>query len=275
MKETLGGIIRIMLGKYQTDISVYDESFLEKSINSRINELSMKDIADYETFLESNYDEHLILKGSLNNTYSEFFRNPLTFLVLEQELLPKLFLQKCSTHPSEIRIWTAGCASGQEAYSIAILFEDYKLINHQDVTTRIFATDSNEKELETAVKGIFNFRSVQNTRLSLINNYFSNSGEYYSIITGIKKNVDFSFFDLLDEGKGAPPASIYGDFDIVMCSNLLFYYKPEIQKRILSRISSSLVPGGFLITGEAEVGIIKSIKGFRQYSSSVSIFIKT
>jgi len=268
-------VVKVMLEKYQLDISVFDMSFLEKSVGSRMADLSLGTIADYHIYLDGNVNEPVILFDSLNNSYSEFFRNPLTFLMLEQNILPNIFNEKKSGQNSEMRIWSAGCAAGQEPYSLSILAEDFKANNNPDVTFRIFATDKNEQELQTARKGIFHFRSVQNTRLSQINKYISNSGEYYSIKDEIKKNVDFSVFDLLDEGKGAPPSSIYGDFDIVMCSNLLFYYKPEMQKRILARLSNSLVNGGFLITGEAEVAIVKSFRGFKQYGVPAAIFTKT
>ncbi len=264
-----------MWEKYLLDISMFDVSFLEKCVASRMADLSINTIPDYLVYLDGNVSEPVILFDSLNNSYSEFFRNPLTFLVLEQNILPNIFNRKKSGQNSEMRIWSAGCAAGQEPYSLSIMAEDFKANNNQDVSVRIFATDKNEQELQKARKGIFHFRSVQNTRLIQIKKYFSNSGEYYSINDEIKKNVDFSIFDLIDEGKGAPPSSIYGDFDIVMCSNLLFYYKPEMQKRILARLSNSLVNGGYLVTGEAEVAIVKSYRGFKQYGAPAAIFTKT
>ncbi|MBK9391187.1 MAG: hypothetical protein IPN68_13705 [Bacteroidetes bacterium] len=275
MKETIENITRSISENIFPDITVFDESFIYRSISNRINELSVKSISDYLPYLNTNRSEQQILIETLFNSYSEFFRNPLTFLIIEQILLPKIFLQKSRTYPDEIRIWSAGCSAGQEPYSIAILTEDYKANNHQKINVRIFATDKNKKELLSAGKGIYHFKSVQNARLYHISNYFTNNGEYYSINDKIKKCIDFSILDLLDEGAGAPPSSIYGDFDIVMCSNLLFYYKPEIQKKILTRLSNSLVPGGFLIAGEAETGIIKSIKGFRQFTATAAIFMKT
>jgi len=264
-----------MWEKYLLDISMFDVSFLEKCVASRMADLSINTIPDYLVYLDGNVSEPVILFDSLNNSYSEFFRNPLTFLMLELNILPNIFNRKKSEQNSEMRIWSAGCAAGQEPYSLSIMAEDFKANNNQDVSVRIFATDKNEQELQKARKGIFHFRSVQNTRLIQIKKYFSNSGEYYSINDEIKKNVDFSIFDLIDEGKGAPPSSIYGDFDIVMCSNLLFYYKQDMQKRILARLSNSLVNGGYLVTGEAEVAIVKSYRGFKQYGVPAAIFTKT
>ncbi len=268
-------VIKVMSEKYQTDISMFDDSFLAKTITGRISELSLKNRSDYVSYLADNQAESDFLRLALNNSFSEFFRNPLTFLMIEQLVLPKIFSRKVNDKSGEIRIWSAGCAAGQEPYSIAILAEDYRLVNRPDINLRIFGTDIIQKELSTASKGIFHFRSLQNTRLYHINKYFSNSGEFYSINSNIKDLVDFSLYDLLDENPGVPPSSIYGDFDIVMCSNLLFYYKPEIQKIILTRLSNSLVPGGFLITGEAEFAIVKSFRGFKQLADPAAIFTKT
>jgi chemotaxis methyl-accepting protein methylase len=275
MKEMLNKVGKVMSENYQTDISMFDDSFLAKTIAGRVNELSLNNRSEYVSYLKDNQPESDLLRLSLNNSFSEFFRNPLTFLMIEQLVLPKIFRRKENDKSGEIRIWSAGCAAGQEPYSIAILAEDYRLVNHLDFNIRIFGTDISQKELSTASKGIFHFRSLQNTRLYHIIKYFSNSGEFYSINSNIKEVVDFSLYDLLDENPGAPPSSIYGDFDIVMCSNLLFYYKPDIQKIILTRLSNSLVPGGFLITGEAEVAIVESFRGFKQLADPAAIFTKT
>jgi chemotaxis methyl-accepting protein methylase len=263
-----------MLDKYSSDISVYDESFLQKTVINRSDDVLCPNVTDYLHYLESTPTESLILSDSLNNSYSEFFRNPLTFLMIEQFLLPKIFSEKENSPNAEIRIWSAGCAAGQEAYSIAILSDNLRNNHHPGVSLRIFATDKSEKELKTASKGIYNSKSLQNSRLELVNKYFSNSGEFYSVFENIKKIIDFSFFDLLDKDVHSPPASIYGGFDIIMCSNLLFYYKPELQNVILSKLAGSLVTGGFLITGEAETDIIKSFMGFRQYGEQKTIFVR-
>lgn len=275
MKEKIDSVAVLMSENYQIDISMYDDSFLEKTVNSRIVVLSLKSLSDYLVYLTDNSSEKFLLDESLNNSFSEFFRNPFTFLTLEQQLLPELFTTKVKNGSPRLRIWSAGCAGGHEPYSLAILAEDYRKINNQAVDLSVFATDKSEKEIKFARKGIYHLRAVQNTRLYHISNYFSNNGEYYSISPEIKRIVDFSVFDFLGEGSSAPPSSIYGDFDMIMCCNILFYYKPEVQKKIISGLYNSLLTGGFLITGEAEVGIIKSFRGFKQLSTLAAIFVKT
>lgn len=228
---------------------------------------------DYCQILLNNSEEALLFHDSLSNFHSEFFRNPLTFAVLEQVIFPRLFNEIANNHTHGVRIWSAGCSAGQEPYSLAMLTDSCKKSSSLSVTCLIFATDKSFKQLEMARQGIFDLNSIQNTRLSYLSNYFSNSGNLYTINDSIKGKVDFSYYDLLDLESTAPASSIYGDFDLIMCSNLLFYYRPEIQKRILTKFKRSLRPGGFLVTGEAEIGIIKEFGSFRQFMPAAPVFI--
>lgn len=275
MKRNIDNIVKVMAEKYLTDISMFDESFLEKTLSSRISDFSLKTADNYLSYLDGNPTESVLLCESLNNSYSEFFRNPFTFLLLEQTIFPKILNERKECQDNEIRIWSAGCSTGQEPYSIAILAMENEEKSQSKDALRIFATDKCDKELQTARKGIYHARTLHNTRLGFVNKYFSNSGEFYSINSQIKDLVDFSVFDLLETDTVSPPSSVYGDFDIVMCCNVLFYYKPEIQRIILAKLFNSLVHGGFLITGEAEVAIIKSFRHFKQYDAPAAIFVKT
>ena len=273
MKNKQEKIIQLIFEKFGMDISVYDESFLWKSIWSRMDTNSCKDLDNYCRILDNDPVEASVFHDSLSNFYSEFFRNPLTFAILEQIVLPKIINEKGSKHNNEVRIWSAGCAAGQEPYSIAMLADHLKNSHAPEVSTFIFGTDCSLNQLELAGKGIYDFKAVQNTRLSLANSYFSIEGSSYIVKDSLKKQVDFSFYNLLDIESSAPASSIYGDFDLIVCSNLLFYYKPEVQKQILTKFTRSLRPGGFFITGEAEKAIIGSFSSFRQFSQVAPVFV--
>lgn len=273
MRKALENIVCLMFEKYGIDISFYDESFLEKTVRGRMGLTAINSENDYCGLLIRDSTEGLQFHASLSNFHSEFFRNTLTFAVLEQLVLPRIFNERSNNHTREIRIWSAGCAAGQEPYSLAMLTDNLKNNILSSVTCFIFATDRSFEQLEIARQGIFDFKTVQNTRLNYVTNYFTNSGDSYSINDCIKKQVDFSYYDLLDDQTSSPSMSIYGDFDLIMCSNLLFYYRPEIQKSILSKFTRSLRPGGFMVTGEAETAIVKSFSPFRQFTPKAPIFI--
>ncbi len=260
--------------KYSRDLSVYDVTFLQNTINDRKAELGLTTDREYLDDLKSSAEEAATILDRLSISYSEFFRNTLTFSILEQSVLPRIFNKKTKSHSLEIRIWSAGCAAGQEPYSLAILFDEYKNSRTSDVGFRIFATDDSEKEIEKARHGIFDFKSVRNVRLELAEKYFRRSGEFYLLDDQIKKQVDFSCYNLLDQDSGAPPSSIYGDFDLIMCSNVLFYYQPKYQRVFLQKIFHALRPGGFLVTGEAETAIVRTLGRFSQDTTPAAIFVK-
>jgi chemotaxis methyl-accepting protein methylase len=261
------------ISRYQIDISVYDPAFLEKTIYDRISELQLGSLPEYMQYLDNNEDEPCTLQHRLINSYSEFFRNPITFAYLEQVIIPQLFERKRNGKAGEIRIWSAACAAGQEAYSLAMLCCEQAKKNQELSNCRIFATDIATSELDIARKGEYPAEALGKVTLQRVQTYFQRQNEIYTIQPTLKKVVDFSVFDLLSENGSCPPASIYGNFDLVFCSNLLFYYKPKIREIILEKVGKTLAKGGYLITGETERDILKE-SGFREIFDNSAIFQK-
>jgi len=274
MTNEIGKYIQLIQERYALDVSMYDRSFLEKSIQSRISSTMCGNFDAYLDYMSRVPDESMQLVNQLKNSYSEFFRNPLTFSILEQVVLPKFFNEKIKNNAHEIRIWSAGCASGQEAYSLAMLLDGMKNTHYTKTSFRIFATDNSFKELDLARKAVFDFKSIKNIRLEMVEKYFERREETFQLNANLREQVDFSVYDLLDKDSGSPPASIYGDFDLIMCSNVLFYYQPEYQQFILKKIYRSLKPGGFFVTSEAEKQIVNSFIGFSPFLVPAAIFVK-
>jgi chemotaxis methyl-accepting protein methylase len=275
MNKALDEIIRVMGRTHGRDISMHDEAFLAKSLDKRLAATGIKSAAEYCDVLSSDSTEAEAFSSSLNITYSEFFRNPLTFAVIEQLVLPGLVEEKQKAGRGEIRVWSAGCAAGHEAYSIAMLLNELTDDKGNSVAFRIFATDRSDTELASARRGVYDSTAVRNVRLKHIQKYFSVKGESYSIVESLKDRLDFSFYDLLEEHSVCPPACIYGDFDLVLCGNLLFYYRPDIRRLILNKVYRALSPGGYLATGEAEREIVAKHEGFRAVVTPSSVFQKT
>lgn len=241
---------------YGLDISVFDNSFILKNIKSRMTDTGCKTDREYHDYLNNIVDEPEALFGKFNNSYSEFFRNPLTFSILEQVILPPLIERKKIRKEKEIRIWSAACAAGQEAYSLAILCDELIESLRINLSCRIFATDNNPNELLKAQEGRYYPTALGKVTLDRIQTYFTLTGETYTIAPLLRNKIDFSVFDLLSDHGTCPPASVYGNFDLVFCSNLLFYYKPECQNHMLGKIGNSLAKEAFLITGETEREIV-------------------
>ena len=252
MTEVKTRITYLLFQSHGTDISKYDDDFIEKSIIRRIQQNNCSSEMDYLSFFEENKIEGSLFLDSLFISYSEFFRNSLTFAVLENIVLPGILLKNSNQKKKEIRIWSAACAAGQETYSLAILLNEHKSAEGKMINFRIFATDYSETQVKLAQQGQFPTTALNNLNLKRVSQWFKKRGESYAIKTELKERIDFSVFDLLCEDHSCPPNSIYGDFDLVLCANLLFYYKPEYRKKIMDKASHCLAKGGYVITGETE-----------------------
>lgn len=232
------------------DISKYDEIFYFKSLTNRLSTTNCNNEDEYLKLLDNNTIEINNLIQSLFVSYSEFFRNSLTFSVLEHEVLPTLIRRKLIDNQQEIRIWSAACAGGQEAYSLAILFKEMNV--REKINIRIFATDHSENEIEKAQKGHFCYSDLSQVSLKRLDKWFIKEGETYKIKDELKDIIHFSVFDLLEKHSQCPPASIFCDFDLIICANILFYYKPDVRKEIILKMKKSLSEIGYLVTGETE-----------------------
>jgi chemotaxis protein methyltransferase CheR len=272
MNKELDQLVETMRRMYGQDLVLYDESFLAKSLDKRLAATHTLTVTAYLDYLAENRAEPEELFRSLNITYSEFFRNPLAFALLETAILPKLVEEKSGR--GEIRIWSAGCAAGQEPYSVAILLDELAGARGKPIPFRIFATDHAESELAVARRGVYDYAAVQNVRLKHLRHYFAQHGETFTIAARLRDRMDFSSHDLLDGRNASPPASIYGDFDLVFCSNLLFYYRADIQQLILNQVCRALAPNGYLVTGEAERAIVEKTPGLRVVAPPAAVFQK-
>lgn len=275
MKSVLEDITRVMLRVHGRDISTFEESFLVKTLEKRLSSTSLNSLGAYSEYLSVSVAEAESLIRSLTISYSEFFRNPLTYALLEQLILPVLLDEKEKSGRSEIRVWSSACAAGQEPYSIAMLLDELTAARGSANSYRIFATDISDADLVLANRGVYDYGAVRNLRVKHLRDFLTRSGDSYTIIPHLRLQVDFSRYDLLDEHSGSPPASIFGDFDLVLCSNLLFYYKREIRAIILDKVYRSLSPNGYLVTGEAERDMIAGRKGLRAVAPPAAIFQKT
>lgn len=287
-------IVRAVAGSHGLDISSYDEGFLRTTLSKRLAATGLTTLAAYGGHLEKSASEAGLLFRSLHIDHSEFFRNPLTFAVLEQLILPRLVREKGQCGGGEIRVWSAGCAGGQEAWSLAMLLEDLAGIqssveqasrllvpqqtgNRDGLPTsggpvpyRIFATDLSDPDAARA--GVYSAEALGNVRLHHVTRYFSEQGESFSIVPRLRERVDFSTYDLLDSSSASPAASIYGGFDLILCCNVLFYYRPEARQRILDKVRRTLSPGGYFVTGEAEMAMVSGHKEFRAVLPPAAVF---
>lgn len=272
MNKDLDRIIALMKQTFDRDISIYDQSFLLKSLEKRWIAIGVKTAAEYCNRLEKNNMEADALYNSLQITFSQFFRDPLTFALMETLILPSLISHR--PNGREIRIWSAGCSNGQEAYSMAMSLSDFAEASRKEISFRIFATDISQEALEAGRAGVYDQYAVQNVKLKHLNKYFTKQSETYTIIPQLRRCISFSTYDLLDPSSANPPESIYGDFDLVMCSNLLFYYKSNVQQGIIKKLRQAMSASGYLVTGEAEKTLVENATKLQMISTPTAVFKK-
>jgi chemotaxis methyl-accepting protein methylase len=270
----MGGLIHGLMRAQGMDLSMYDEAFLRQTLTRRMSECGFTSAAAYGDDLIDHREAAEGFLGALRIAHSEFFRNPLTFALLEQSLLPNLIAEHRQSGHGEVRVWSAGCAAGQEAWSVAILLEELNGEGVGAVPYRIFATDRSAGDLVTARAGVYSVEALGNVRTRQLRDYFTRRGESFVIHERLRPRVDFSVYDLLDEDSSCPDASIYGDFDLIFCCNLLFYYRVEVRQRILAKLCRVLAPGGYFVTGEVERDSVNPQNGLRPVAAGFSVFQK-
>jgi len=270
-QEPIDSIGRLSLAVGR-DLAQYDAPFLARVLHGRQAATGCVSAPTYLHYLTEHPREADALADALTVTYSEFFRSPLAFALLEAQVLPDLAQEKAHTGQPEIRIWSAGCAAGQEAYSVAILLAELAATCGRPIPYRIFASDIAMAELAAGQAGIYTAAAVQNVRLRHLNKYFTARGDAFSIGAQVREHVDFLQYDLLDTHSTCPPASIYGDFDLVLCCNVLIYYRPETRRFLLDKLRCCLAPNGYLVTGETERILVEQAGGFVAVAPPAAVF---
>ena len=223
----------------------YKEKCLRRRIAVRMRARSVHTYADYARVLDSDSAEYDRLLDALTINVTKLFRNWSMYEVLAELVVPALW--NAGTAP--IHVWAAGCSSGEEPYSLAVLFHRYATahgplsrIDRVDV----LGTDIDRASLIAAEQGVFPESGFEETPADLRERYFS-AQPPFTIAPTIKQHVRFQRRDLLDEFPAAP-----GGFQLITCRNVLIYFDRDTQERLLLRFHEALAPGGFLVLGKVE-----------------------
>ena len=195
----------------------------------------------YIELLRENTREQEQLLTTLSIHVSEFFRNPSVFSVLAKKILPELFSSTRSLG-SKMRIWSVGCANGEEPYSVALLCRKHQ---QQNDAVSIVATDLSPEALTRAKKGVFPADRLRSLPGELLTEFFSPQHDRYLLDRKIREQVQFFRHDILID----PP---FYRADLILCRNLLIYFSRSQQQKILELLATALLPGGYLILGRAE-----------------------
>jgi two-component system CheB/CheR fusion protein len=230
------------------DFSLYKSATIQRRITRRIVLSKCDAVEDYAKFLKGNGKELDALYSDCLINVTSFFRNPESFEVLQREVFP-ILLQK-SSDDEPFRIWVLGCSTGQEAYSIAMAFQEVQDKFPRARKLQVFATDLNEALLEKARHGLYTKHLAQDLSPERLRRFFIEEDGGYRIIKSLREAVIFARQNLISD----PP---FSRMHLISCRNVLIYLEPSLQKRALPTFHYALKPDGFLFLGSSE-----SISGF-------------
>lgn len=228
------------------DFSQYKPNTIFRRIERRMAVHHIESLKKYLLFLEEKPDEVQALFQDMLIGVTNFFRDPEVFKALEEDAIPKIFAEKLAIN-GVIRVWSAGCSTGEEAYSIAILLKERMEFLKQNYTVQIFATDIDSKAIATARLGLYPTDIAIDISPERLSRFFAlePNGKLYRIQKNIRDMVIFSEQNLIKD----PP---FSKLDLIICRNLLIYLNLELQQKILSLFHYSLNAGGIMLLGTSE-----------------------
>jgi len=223
--------------------------FLEKRLSNRVATHQLRDFQEYYYFLmyDKNRTEELntvIDILTINETY--FFREDQQLKAFAEEILPELKERKTKEGKRSIRIWSAGCSTGEEPYTIAALILESGLFQGWDV--EIFASDISHRVLQVARKGEYVQSSFRSTRQEHREKYFIETDGKHRIIDSVRRLVNFGYLNLFDSSK----IFLLGKMDVIFCRNVIIYFDREAKKKVISYFERQLDEEGYLLLGHSE-----------------------
>lgn len=227
------------------DFSLYKKNTLFRRIERRMNVHQIEKISHYVRYLQENPKELDILFKELLIGVTNFFRDDAVWEKMKDNVLPNLFNEL--PDGTILRAWITGCSTGEEAYSLAIIFrESYeKIIKNKNLTLQIFATDIDSDAIEIARKGFFNLNIVSDVSPERLSCFFIKEENGYRVNNSIREMVVFAPHNVIKD----PP---FTKLDILFCRNLLIYMEQELQKKLMNLFHYSLNGGAFMVLGSAE-----------------------
>lgn len=241
--EAIHSIIRLLRDEHGIDFSHYKPTTVMRRIERRLQLNQSNDLEDYLHRLQHDSGEVNSLYRDLLIGVTKFFRDREAFERLERDVVPSLLTRTSSDE--ELRIWVAACATGEEAYSLAILLHERFQLMGRRPSVKIFATDVHRTSLEFASTGIYSEASLSEVGPQRLSRYFVRQGANYQVSQELRKMIVFAPHNLI---KDAP----FTKMDLITCRNLLIYFQPQTQRKVLSLLHFGLRMSGVLFLGPSE-----------------------
>jgi two-component system CheB/CheR fusion protein len=247
LADHLGEIIALLRKHTGHDFKDYKDRTIARRVERRMQLLQIADVADFVDRLQKDPRQLDLLFQDLLIGVTSFFREPLAFAALEQTVIPRLFDGRGAD--DTVRVWVAGCATGEEAYSIAMLLREFRPKSHNAPKLQIFASDIDEHALEVARAGRYPEAIAKDVTQARLDRFFTREDGTWRVVAELREIVLFSSHNLL---RDAP----FSRLDLLSCRNLLIYLNPELQNRVIPLFHYALHEDGFLFLGTSENGLL-------------------
>ncbi len=226
------------------DFTGYKRASLFRRVGKRMQDVRLESCSDYVDYLEVHPEEFPFLFNTILINVTAFFRDPPAWEYVSQEIVPQIMARKRADEP--VRVWSAGCASGEEAYTLAMLLAEAMGEEAFRQRVKVYGTDVDEEALGLARQASYSAQQVEAIPAGLRDKYFELAGTRYVFRGDLRRSVIFGRHDLVQD---APISHM----DLLVCRNALMYFNAETQGRILSRFHFALADTGFLFLGKAEM----------------------
>lgn len=225
------------------DFSQYKKQTMGRRIERRMQVHGIDDPRVYARFIQENQTERRALFKELLINVTSFFRDPQAFEALEKNILPMLLDDKPESHA--VRIWVAGCASGEEAYSIAMLLHEYMGRTKKRLSIKLYATDLDDEAIDQARIGLYPQSIADDVSIERLRDFFIEEPNGYKVIQPIREMVVFATQNVVND----PP---FIRLDLLCCRNLLIYLEPQLQNQLIQKFYFALQPGGIFFVSPSE-----------------------
>lgn len=244
--EMIRDFIHEKCGIYFADNKMY---LVKNRLSKRMCELGIKSYRDY--FYHVKYDttqkEFAQLMNLITTNETSFYRNEPQLLSFSEEALPLTIKEKANSGKKAIKIWSAGCSTGEEPYTLAIILLE-KIKDIRDWKIEIIANDISEQVLAKARAGVYSGQTLRNMKGDILHKYFVKQDEEYRVKPEVKSLINFSHMNLNDTRR-----SVYhNNFDYIFCRNVMIYFSEEVKKTLVRNFFNALNPNGYLYIGHAE-----------------------
>jgi len=250
LNQAAGDFVRLqrkILKERGFALDQYNPDYIQRRIAVRMRACNVNSYHEYIRILDSDPQEYNRLFDALTINVSQFFRDSSVFEAVRTQLFPTLIKEKKETGDTTIRIWSAGCASGEEPYSLIILLKEILGLEMENYLISLYATDIDQECLQKAREGVYSKESLVNLKKEYLDKYFTLlPNEKYKLSEEIKNMVIFKYHHLLKD-------SIFPALDIIFCRNVLIYFTQEMKEQILEIFYKSLTTHGFLVIGKSEL----------------------